>query len=137
MRGGALTGHELIQLDLDQQQLARQRTVPERVLLVTADAHALAEIRRGGEYRGFPAQAGLAQAFAEVLVEIEKARLVAEALTIGRIADHQALLILVRARLEVADITLIDLDPAGQPSAFDVVASRLDQPRIGLIAANP
>src|SRR3546814_14836603 len=123
MRGGALTGHELIQLDLDQQQLARQRTVPERVLLVTADAHALAEIRRGGEYRGFPAQAGLAQAFAEVLVEIEKARLVAEALTIGRFAAHQALLILVRARLDVADITLVDLDPAGQPSAFAVVNS--------------
>src|SRR3546814_17332027 len=85
MAGAALTCHELIQLDLDQQQLARQRTVPERVLLVTADAHALAEIRRGGEYRGFPAQSGLAQAFDDVLVEVEKAHHVAEARTTGRI----------------------------------------------------
>ena len=43
--GRSLTSDELIQLDLDQQQLARQSPVPESVLLVATDAHALAQIR--------------------------------------------------------------------------------------------
>src|SRR5690606_13762232 len=137
IRRRTLTGDELIQLDLDQQQLARQRAVPECVLLVAANAHAPPQFRRRGEDAGFPAQAGLPQTLTQVLVEINQARLVTQALAVGWVADHQALLILIRTRFESRHVTLIDPDPTGQPRALDVVAGWLDQARIGLIAANP
>jgi hypothetical protein len=136
-RGAALAGDELIRQHLDQQQLARQRAVPERILLVAADAHALAQLRRAGEHRRFPAQAGLAQALAKVLVEVQQAGFVAQTLAVGRVADHQAFLVLVRARLEGRDFALVDLDPLAQAGALDVVAARLDQARVGFVAANP
>jgi hypothetical protein len=49
-----------------------------------------------------PAHAGLAQALAEVLVEVQQAGFVTQTLAVGRVADHQAFLVLVRARLEGA-----------------------------------
>jgi hypothetical protein len=67
---------------------------------VAADAHALAQLRRAGEHRRFPAHAGLAQALAEVLVEVQQAGFVTQTLAVGWVADHQAFLVLVRARLE-------------------------------------
>jgi hypothetical protein len=79
----ALAGDELVGLQLEQQQLARQGAVPERVLLVAADAHALAQLRRAGEHRRFPAHAGLAQALAEVLVEVQQAGFVTQTLAVG------------------------------------------------------
>ena len=132
-----LTGNELLGLHLDQQQLAGQRTVPERILLVTAQAHALAQFRRAGEYRRLPAQAGLAQTLAKVLVEVQQAGFVAQAFAVWRVADHQALLILVRARLETAQLALIDLHPVGQAGTLDVIAPRLDQARVGFVTTNP
>jgi hypothetical protein len=104
---------------------------------VAADAHALAQLRRAGEHRRFPAHAGLAQALAQVLVEVQQAGFVAQTLAVGRVADHQAFLVLVRARLEGRHFALVDLDPLAQAGALDVVAARLDQPRVGLVAANP
>src|SRR5690606_9544765 len=68
----ALTGDELVQLDLDQQQLAGQGAVPEGVLLVTANAHALTQVGRRRQHRRFPAETGLAQALTKVLVQINQ-----------------------------------------------------------------
>ena len=136
-RGTTLAGDELVRQYLDQQQLARQGAVPERILLVAADAHALAQVRRAGEHRRFPVQAGLTQTFAEVLVEVEQARLVAQTLAVWRVADHQAFLVLVRTRLEGRDFALVDLDPLAQAGTFDVVAARLNQARVGFVTANP
>ncbi|MNN26719.1 hypothetical protein D3C81_1402340 [compost metagenome] len=133
----AFAGHELLRHYLQQQQLAGQGAVPEGVLLVAADAHALAQLRGAGEDAGAPAQTALAQTLAKVLVEIEQARLVAEAFAIGRVADHQAALALVRARLESRQLALIHLHPLAQARALDIVARRLDQPGIGLVTANP
>ncbi|VFT10908.1 Uncharacterised protein [Pseudomonas aeruginosa] len=104
---------------------------------MAADTHALAQFRRPGEHPGAPADAALAQALAEVLVEIQQAGFVAEALAIGRVADHQAGLALVRARLESRQFALVDLHPVGHSGTLDIVARRLDQARIGLVAANP
>ncbi|MCY1505235.1 hypothetical protein D9M68_394350 [compost metagenome] len=129
--------HELFRQHLEQQQLARQGAVPEGVLLVAADSHALAQFRRTGEYRRFPAHASLAQALTEVLVEVQQARFVAQALAIGRVADDQPLLVLVRARLEGCQLALVDLHPVAESGALDVVAARLDQARVRLIATNP
>lgn len=78
----ALASDELIRLNLEQQQLARQGAVPEGILLVAADAHALAQLRRAGEHRCFPAHAGLAQALAKVLVEVQQAGFVTQALAV-------------------------------------------------------
>src|SRR5690606_39946390 len=75
----SLARDELIRLDVDQQQLARQRTVPEGVLFVAANAHALAQLGGAGEDRRVPVQTRLAQALAEILIEIQQARLVAQA----------------------------------------------------------
>ncbi|MCY1354067.1 hypothetical protein D9M69_404260 [compost metagenome] len=130
-------GHELLRQHFQQQQLAGQGAVPEGVLLVAADAHALAQLRGAGEDRRLPAQAGLAQALAEVLVEVEQAGFVAQALAIGRVADHQALLVLVRTRFEGGQLALVDLHPVAQAGALDVVAAGLDQPRVGFVTANP
>ena len=41
--------------------------------------------------------------------------LVAQPLSVRRVADHQALLTLVRARGEGSDLALVDLHPLGQP----------------------
>lgn len=104
---------------------------------MAADTHALAQFRRPGEHPGAPADAALAQALAEVLVEIQQAGFVAEALAIGRVADHQAGLALVRARLESRQFALVDLHPVGHSGTLDIVARRLDQARVSLVAANP
>ena len=104
---------------------------------MAADAHALAKVRGGREHRGLPAEASLAQALAEVLIEIKKARLVTQTLAVGRVADDKPLLVLVRARLESPDVALVDADPARQPGALDIVAPRLDQAWIGFVATNP
>jgi hypothetical protein len=137
LRGTTLAGDELVRLDFDQQQLARQRAVPERILFVAADAHALAQVRRAGEHRRFPVQAGLTQTLAEVLVEVEQARFITQTLAVRRVADHQAFLVLVRTRLEGRDFALIDLDPFAQAGALDVVAARLNQARVGFVTTNP
>ncbi|MNQ84355.1 hypothetical protein D3C85_994810 [compost metagenome] len=104
---------------------------------MAADTHALAQVRRAGEHRRFPVQAGLTQALAEVLVEVEQARLITQTLAVRRVADHQAFLVLVRARLERRDFALVDLDPLAQAGTLDVVAARLNQPWIGFVAADP
>ena len=137
LRGAALASDELLRQHLDQQQLARQGAVPEGVLFVAANAHALAQVRGAGEHRRFPVHAGLTQTLAEILVEVQQAGLIAQALTIGRVTDHQTGLVLVRTRLEGSQFALVDLDPVRQPGALDVVAPRLDQARIGLITTNP
>jgi hypothetical protein len=136
VRGAPLAGDELIRQHFDQQQL-HGNAVPERILFVAADAHALAQVRRAGEHRRFPVQAGLAQALAKVLVEVQQAGFVTQTLAVGRVADHQAFLVLVRARLEGRDFALVDLDPLAQAGTLDVVAARLDQARVGFVAANP
>jgi len=132
-----LASHELIRHHLDQQQLARQGAVPERILLVATDTHALAQVRSTGKYRRLPVQTGLTQAFAEVLVEVEQARLITQTLAVGRVTDHQAFLVLVRARLEGRDFALVNLDPVAQARTLDIVARWLDQARIGFITTNP
>jgi len=104
---------------------------------VAADAHALAQLRRAGEHRRFPAHAGLAQALAKVLVEVQQAGFVTQALAVRGVADDQAFLVLVRAWLEGADFALVDLHPVAQAGTLDVVAPRLDQPRVGFVTANP
>ena len=104
---------------------------------MAADTHALAQVRRAGEHCGFPAHTGLAQAFAEVLIEIQQAGFVTQALTVGWVADHQTFLILIRARLERAHFALVHLDPVAQAGAFDVVACGLDQARVGFVATYP
>ncbi len=104
---------------------------------MAADTHAFAEVRCGSEHRSLPAQAGLAQALAQVLVEIKKAGLVTQAFAVRRVADDQPFLVLVWARLETPDVTLVDTNPARQSGALDVVATRLDQTRIGFVATNP
>jgi len=137
LRGATLASDKLVRQHFDQQQLARQRAVPERILFVAADAHALAQIRGAGEYRRFPVQAGLTQALAKVLIEVQQAGFVTQTLAVRRVADHQTFLVLVRTRLERRDFALIDLDPFAQAGAFDVVAARLDQSWIGFITSDP
>src|SRR5690606_36117503 len=109
--------------------------VPERVLLMAADAHALAEIRCSGEYPGLPAQTGLTQPPAEILIVIQQARFIPQTLAIRRITYDQPLLVLVGTRLESRYVTLVDANPAGQSGTFDVIASRLNQARIGFVTA--
>lgn len=104
---------------------------------MAADAHALAQVRSTGEHRRFPAQARLAQTLAEVLIEVQQAGFITQTLAIRRVADHQAFLVLVRARLESTDFALLDLDPVAEACAFDVVTGGLDQARICLVATNP
>lgn len=136
-RGTTLAGDELIRQHFDQQQFARQRAVPERILFVAADAHALAQIRRAGEHRRFPVQAGLTQALAEVLVEIQQAGFVAETLAVRWVADDQTFLVLIRTRLEGRDFALVDLDPLAQASTLNVVAAWLNQTWVSFITTNP
>src|SRR5471032_2529720 len=136
-RSATFASDELIRRDLDQQQLARQRAVPERILFVAADAHALAQVGRAGEYRRFPVQAGLTQTLAQVLVEVKQACLVTQALAVRRVADDQAFLVLVRTWLEGANFALVDLDPLAQACTFNVVAARLNQAWVSFVTANP
>ncbi|MNZ16764.1 hypothetical protein D3C78_337440 [compost metagenome] len=104
---------------------------------MATDTHALAQVRRASEHRRFPVQAGLAQTLAKILVEVQQAGFIAQALAVWRVADHQAFLVLVRARLEAADFALVDLHPVAQACALNVVAPRLDQARVGFITTDP
>ena len=104
---------------------------------MAANTHALAQVRRAREHSRLPVQTGLTQALAQVLVEIEQARLIAQALAIRRVTNDQAFLVLIRARFERRNFTLVNLDPVTQTGALDVVARRLDQARIGFITPNP
>src|SRR5690606_41441713 len=94
-------------------------------------------LRRPGEDRRLPAQAGLAQALAQVLIEVQQAGLIAQTLAVGRVADHQAGLAPVGARLEGGQLALIDAHPLAESGALDAVARRLEQPRVSLVAGDP
>ncbi|MNJ21204.1 hypothetical protein D3C77_155510 [compost metagenome] len=79
----------------------------------------------------------MTQTLAEVLVEVQQAGFITQTLAIGRVTDHQALLVLVWTRLETAYLALVDFHPVAKTGTLDVVAARLDQPRVGFVATNP
>src|SRR5690606_28348144 len=114
-----------------------QGTVEQRVLLVAADTHAPAQLGVAGEDRRLPPGAFPTQYLAQLLVQVDQTRGLAQALTVRRIADNQTGLPPVRMGCEGSQLALVDLDPFAQPGALDVVAQRLQQTRIGLVAANP
>src|SRR5690606_34779745 len=84
-----------------------------------------------------PAQTGLAQALAKMLVEVQQAGFITQPLAIGRVAYQQTMLSLIRPRFEGSQLALVDFHPVSQSGPLDIVACRGNQTRVSLIATNP
>ena len=130
-------GDKALALQVHHQQLAWQGAVKQAVLLVTADAHALAEFGVAGEDRRLPALTLLTQHLTQLLIEVHQTGSGTQALAIGRVTDHQALLAAIRVGRKGRQFALIHLDPLAHTRALDVVAHRLQQTRISLVATDP
>ena len=77
-------------LHVEQQQLAGQIAVVERVHLLGAQAQALAEVGAAGENGCAPAAKMLFQCDAEQAVELDQLRFAAEPFAVRRVGDQQA-----------------------------------------------
>src|SRR5205807_781957 len=75
--------------DLDSQQPALDRAVPDAVRAMRAQAQLLTELRRAGERRGVPNLEALAQHLTQLSVQRARALAVGEAHAVGRIGAEE------------------------------------------------
>src|SRR5690606_35067665 len=120
--------------DIEKQQLCRQGAVEQGIALVTVDAQQLAPFRSGSNDGGTGAQGMIAQEGSQLLIEDFHFGLLAQALGIGRVADHQSR----RSRwYRVADARNNKVEIVDNASALGIAAGELDHPWVNVAASSP
>ena len=112
-----MRGKKAVLIDLEIEQLARQRAIVERVLSGGAYAELERHFRIAGEHAGPPTAKIFTQGLADFPVERLQGGFVAQAFAIGRIDDQQAVG-LTRSRL--AHGFALDVNEPAQSGAFQI-----------------